>query len=101
MVLGKTMAVSQHSREFIIWTLFNIWLVVVLLCVVASGLAHSMMESAPAALKATVTAFAGGGVLAMTLQTVIPEAYEETHDSVSLLGGLGFAMAFCIVVLFH
>ena len=56
--------------------IFNIWLVVVLLCVVASGLAHSMMDSAPAALKATVTAFAGGGVLAMTLQTVIPEAYE-------------------------
>ena len=48
-----------------------------------------------------MTAFAGGGVLAMTLQTVIPEAYEETHDSVSLLGGLGFALAFCIVVLFH
>ena len=81
--------------------IFNIWLVVVIVCVVAAGLAHSTMESAPAALKATVTAFAGGGVLAMTLQTVIPEAYEGTHDSVSLLGGLGFAMAFCIVVLFH
>ncbi len=47
------------------------------------------------------TAFAGGGVLAMTLQTVIPEAYEETHDLVSVLGGLGFALAFCIVVLLH
>ena len=73
----------------------------VVLCVVAAGLAHSLMANAPAMLKAMVTAFAGGGVLAMTLQTVIPEAYEETHDSVSLLGGLGFALAFCIVVLFH
>lgn len=79
----------------------SIWAGVVLVCVVAAGLAHTLMASAPAVIKAIMTAFAGGGVLAMTLQTVIPEAYEETHDSVSLLGGLGFAMAFCIVVLFH
>ena len=59
------------------------------------------MESAPDLVKAMTTAFAGGGVLAMTLQTVIPEAYEETHDFVSILGGLGFALAFCIVVLLH
>lgn len=81
--------------------ILTIWSMVVVLCVVAAGLAHSLMANAPAVLKAMVTAFAGGGVLAMTLQTVIPEAYEGTHDSVSLLGGLGFALAFCIVVLFH
>ena len=52
-------------------------------------------------LEGDAAAFAGGGVLAMTLQTVIPEAYEETQDYVSILGGLGFALAFCIVVIFH
>ena len=78
-----------------------IWSCVVAVCVIAAGLAHSLMESAPDQVKAMTTAFAGGGVLAMTLQTVIPEAYVETHDGVSVLGGLGFAMAFCIVFLFH
>ena len=78
-----------------------IWSCVVAVCVIAAGLAHSLMESAPDQIKAMTTAFAGGGVLAMTLQTVIPEAYEETHDGVSVLGGLGFVLAFCIVVLFH
>ena len=78
-----------------------IWSCVVALCVIAAGLAHSLMESAPDLIKAMTTAFAGGGVLAMTLQTVIPEAYEETHDLVSVLGGLGFALAFCIVFLLH
>ena len=81
--------------------IFRIWSVVVLLCVMAAVMAHVLMASAPVALKAITTAFAGGGVLAMTLQTVIPEAYEETQDYVSILGGLGFAVAFCIVVLFH
>ena len=78
-----------------------IWSCVVAVCVIAAGLAHSLMQSAPDQVKAMTTAFAGGGVLAMTLQTVIPEAYEETHDDVSILGGLGFIAAFCIVVLFH
>lgn len=82
-------------------SILSIWSVVVVLCVVAAGLAHVLMASAPVVLKAIVTAFAGGGVLAMTLQTVVPEAYQETHDSVSLLGGLGFAVAFCILALFH
>lgn len=81
--------------------IFRIWSVVVLLCVMAAVMAHVLMASAPVALKAITTAFAGGGVLAMTLQTVIPEAYEETQDYLSILGGLGFAVAFCIVVLFH
>ena len=78
-----------------------IWSCVVTVCVISAGLAHALMESAPDPVKAMTTAFAGGGVLAMTLQTVIPEAYEETHDFVSILGGLGFALAFCIVVLLH
>ncbi len=78
-----------------------IWSCVVTVCVISAGLAHALMESAPDRVKAMTTAFAGGGVLAMTLQTVIPEAYEETHDFVSILGGLGFALAFCIVVLLH
>jgi len=94
---GAGLRRSGLSIIRIVW----IWALVVLLCVAAAGLAHLLMESASSVLKAMMTAFAGGGVLAMTLQTVIPEAYEETHDSVSLLGGLGFALAFCIVVLFH
>ncbi len=77
------------------------WSAVVLLCVLSAGLAHSLMEAAPNSIKAIFTALAGGGVLAMTLQTVIPEAYEETQDSVSLLGGIGFALSFCVVALFH
>ena len=81
--------------------ILSIWALVVLVCVLAAGLAHSLLASAPDLVKAMLTAFAGGGVLAMTLQTVIPEAYEETHEYVSVLGGLGFALAFIIVVMLH
>ena len=98
---GLASGAGLMRSGFSLQRIIKIWMVVILLCVLAAGLAHQLMASAPDALKAMLSAFAGGGVLAMTLQTVVPEAYEETHDWVSLLGGLGFALAFCIVVLFH
>ena len=94
---GAGLSRSGYSLRQILST----WSVVVLLCVVSAALAHTLMEDAPRAIKATFTALAGGGVLAMTLQTVVPEAYEETQDAVSLLGGVGFAVSFCVVALFH
>ena len=94
---GAGLSRSGYSLRQILST----WSVVVLLCVVSAALAHTLMADAPRAIKATFTALAGGGVLAMTLQTVIPEAYEETQDAVSLLGGVGFAVSFCVVALFH
>ena len=97
MTSGAGLARSGIGIRQIILT----WSAVVLVCVVSAGLAHSLLASAPNSIKAMFTAFAGGGVLAMTLQTVIPEAYEETQDAVSLLGGIGFALAFCVVALFH
>ena len=78
-----------------------IWSIVVGSCVIASMLAFATMRDAPLGLKAVTTSLAAGGVLAMTLQTVIPEAYDETHDAVSLLAGLGFSGAFFMSHMWH
>ena len=59
------------------------------------------MKDAPNAIKGLITAFAGGGVMAMTLQAIIPEAYEEIKDWLSVVGGFGFAIAFLVAHLFH
>ena len=88
---------SGYSSRNILLT----WSIVVISCVIASMLAFATMRDAPLGLKAVTTALAAGGVLAMTLQTVIPEAYEETHDTVSLLAGLGFSVAFFISHMWH
>ena len=98
---GLASGAGLRRSGFSLRRILSIWALVVLVCVIAGGLAHALMASASDVIKAMMTAFAGGGVLAMTLQTVIPEAYEETHDFVSILGGLGFAVAFCVVALLH
>jgi ZIP family zinc transporter len=55
-----------------------------------------LMKEAPDAMKGMITAFAGGGVLAMTFQAIIPEAYEEIKDWIGLIAGVGFAIAFLV-----
>ncbi len=88
---------SGYSSKNILLT----WFVVVFACVVASMAAFATMRDAPDGVKAVMTSLAGGGVLAMTLQTVIPEAWEETHDAISLLAGCGFAAAFFVSHMWH
>ncbi len=73
----------------------------VIVCVVSAVVAFMAMKDAPNTIKGLITAFAGGGVMAMTLQAVIPEAYEEIKDWLSVLGGRGFAIAFLVSHVFH
>ena len=80
--------------------ILSVWLGVVIVCVLSSGLAFVAMKDAPNAIKGFITAFAGGGVMAMTFQAVIPEAYEEIQDWLSVIGGIGFAVAFLVSHLF-
>ena len=81
--------------------ILSVWLGVVVVSVLSAGLAFVVLKDAPDSLKAFITAFAGGGVMAMTFQAVIPEAYEEIRDWLSVVGGSGFAIAFTVSHLFH
>ena len=76
--------------------ILTIWSMVVVACVLSAVAAYSLMGGLSPFAKGALTAFAGGGVLAMTLNNVIPEAYEEVHDQISILGGIGFAVAFIV-----
>jgi ZIP family zinc transporter len=42
---------------------------------------------------AATTAMAAGGVLAMVVDTMIPEAFDETHDFAGLIVAAGFLAA--------
>lgn len=78
-----------------------IWSSVVFVCVASSVLAWFLMQEAPDGMKGLITSFAGGGVLAMTFQAIIPEAHQEIKDWIGLIAGAGFALAFVISHVFH
>jgi ZIP family zinc transporter len=73
-----------------------IWSLVTLICTLSSWLAFLLLHDSSPFLQATLTASAGGGILAMTLQTVVPEAFDGTDDLISVLGAIGFAVVFTL-----
>ena len=67
---------------------------------VASGVAAMVgalgLEGAAPATIAVITALAAGAILAMIADTMIPEAFEQTHVWTGLITALGFLAAFSI-----
>ena len=72
------------------------WSCVVIVCVAPSVLAWFLMKEAPDAMKGLITSFAGGVVLAMTFQAIIPEVFQEINNWIGLIAGAGFALAFVV-----
>ena len=66
----------------------------------SSLLAFVFLSNASLNFQALIIALAGGGVLAMVLQTTVPEAYKGTHEQVSIFGAMGFSSIFVISKLF-
>jgi ZIP family zinc transporter len=69
----------------------------------ASGLAalagYALLEDAGPTTIAFINAFAGGAILTMLADTMMPEAYEHGGKLVGVFTTLGFAVAFAITAL--
>ena len=71
--------------------------------IAVSGLAslagYVVLDSASAGTVAFVLAFAGGAILTMLADTMMPEAFEHGGKLVGIFTTVGFAVAFSISVL--
>ena len=63
---------------------------------VAAALGNIVMAGAGADAIAAITAVAAGAILAMLVDTMIPEATEETHEFSGLIAVAGFLAAFVL-----
>lgn len=76
--------------------IFGVWGGIAL----ASGLAalggYAALADASADVVAATTAVAAGAILAMLVDTMIPEATEETHEYSGLIAVVGFLLAFIL-----
>ena len=63
-----------------------------------SGLAavagYTLLGGVAPAVLATITALAGGAILAMVADTMIPEAFDDAHLLTGLITVAGFLVAF-------
>ena len=84
------------------WTgahITRIWTIVVVASAFASFAGYAVFGKAPPDVIAFVQAFAGGAVIAMLTDSMIPEAYEKGGNLVGLVTAVGFAMAFGLTLL--
>jgi ZIP family zinc transporter len=83
---------ERHSPAWIL----SLWAGVTVVSALAAGLGYAVMGGAGGNLTGFVQAFAGGAVLTMLADTMMPEAFEHSGKATGLLTVLGFALAFLL-----
>lgn len=78
---------------------FGVWVGIAVLSGLAALLGYTTFREASPAIVAAVSAIAAGAVLAMLVETMIPEAFESAHNFVGLITVLGFLTAFALTKL--
>jgi ZIP family zinc transporter len=75
---------------------FGVWVAIAVASGLAGALGVLLLQGASPALIALITAVAAGAILAMVADTMIPEAFEQTHLYVGLVTAVGFALSFAV-----
>ena len=76
--------------------IFGVWGGIALASAVAAMIGNVALAGASPDVIAAVTAIAAGAILAMLVDTMIPEATEATHDYSGLIAVIGFLAAFIL-----
>jgi zinc transporter, ZIP family len=83
---------AGRSPRFI----FGVWTGIAVISSIAALFGYVMVSRFAPEWIAAVTAFAAGAILAMLVDTMIPEAFEEAHDFTGLITVIGFLSAFVL-----
>lgn len=75
---------------------FGLWSGIMILSGIAAVVGFVFFRDASGEIMAGTTAVAAGAILAMLIDTMIPEAFEKAHNSAGIFALLGFAIAFAL-----
>jgi ZIP family zinc transporter len=79
--------------------IFGLWALVTLVSGLSALLGYVLFDGAGPRALAFVLAYAGGAILTMLADTMMPEAFERSGKWTGLATTLGFAVAFAITAL--
>ena len=71
----------------------RLWLLVALICVLSTVVGYAIADNVSGNLNAAIDGFAGGALLVMLIDSMIPEAVRKGGDVSGLVTVLGFAVA--------
>jgi zinc transporter, ZIP family len=79
--------------------ILGLWVLVMVVCGFSALAGYGLLDTASPTTIAFVLSFAGGAILTMLADTMMPEAFEHGGKLVGLFTTLGFALAFGISAL--
>ncbi len=83
---------AGRSPKFV----FTIWFSIAFASAIAAFTGYSIFQNFSPEVIAATTAIAAGGILAMLIDTMIPEAFAEVHNWAGLVTVLGFLASFIL-----
>ena len=83
---------SGYSARFV----FAMWLGIALLSGAAAIIGYTLFGGTSPAVRALISCIAAGGVFAMVVESMIPEAFNGVHEMSGLVGGAGFVSAIAL-----
>jgi ZIP family zinc transporter len=89
------LAKAGWARARILW----LWVGIMALTALASLAGYGLFDGASNTALAFVLAFAGGAILTMLADTMMPEAFEHGGKLVGLATSLGFALSFALTLM--
>ena len=78
---------------------FGVWISIAVACGLSSLAGYLVFGGLSPGIIAATTAVAAGAMLTMIVDTMIPEAFAETHDWTGLIAVLGFLVSFALTEL--
>jgi zinc transporter, ZIP family len=75
---------------------FSLWLAIAIITSLSSLAGYSIFSQLPVQVTAVTLAVAAGGILAMLVDTMIPEAFSQTHNLAGMVTVIGFAISFIL-----
>lgn len=92
--LSSAAGMKQAKRSF--GYIFGVWGAIALLSGIAALIGYAVFSRFSVEVIAATTAIAAGAILAMLVDTMIPEAFERAHNFAGLITVFGFLIAFVL-----
>lgn len=92
--LSSAAGMKQAGRSF--RYIFGVWGAIAILSGLAALIGYTVFRQFSPEIIAATTAIAAGAILAMLVDTMIPEAFEQAHDFAGLITVCGFLAAFVL-----
>ena len=83
---------AGRSRTYV----FGLWAGIAVISGLAALAGYTLLGGVAPSILAAITALAAGAILTMIADTMIPEAFENTHLAIGLITLLGFLTAFAL-----